>query len=712
MKRILVFAAIAMALGCVFAVDMSRHTFQYGNAYLYEEGIPRVIWKGGECLARTHRLEGRCFLDAKISGIVYNYRRGEVRIQVSTDGTEWVDLPSAAKQGLHRRTLPENLFPCRELHIRFVAGKKSSLRFARYQLVGTVDGEPCDTSPPRDPVSTNHLFRADYGELLPSDSPALRLWCAESGWRVPRRRTAPAAKAKEVRVCLAANETEAAQIVVCPERALSDVRVVPMGPLTGVSGELPISSVEVLRVGYVPVRLPTDATCVRADYPDPLPPQDGEAFPVPARENQPFWIRVRTPIGARNGIYGCELEVTGREAGGGSLELKARVPLRVEVFGFALPKVMTCRSMLGLNLPDVRRYHGIKDPVDEHRVFARYLREFARYRISPYNPAPWTKWSVKWNGDEPVFDWSEWDEAVSRILDEHNFNSFRLSLEGLGGGNSISHRQRAIGGVREGDPRYQVRMKAYLQGVERHLREKGWLDKAVVYWFDEPSPKDYPYVMSGFKMLESYAPGLARAITEEPVKGLVGGPNLWCSHTHRLYDFPEALKEVRGRSDQLWWYLCWLPKAPYATLFIDHPAVELRTWLWQTWQENVTGILIWQVNHWHSSYLYGKSGRLQNPYMDPMSRHSHGKCFGNGDGLLFYPPKNRNDAPVGSMRLEMLRDGIEDYEYLTMLKRIDRMSPLLKVPADISADLTHFTISPKPIERRRLELARAIERGM
>ena len=708
--RTAIAAVLAFAVGGGLSpVLAAGREFQFGNAYLHEEGIPRVIWKGGETFVRTHSLAGRSFREARLAVTIYNYKKGKVLLAASTNGADWVELPPAVRQGLHRCALPAGFFPCGEVFVRAEAEKGSSLRFAHYQVAATVDGPARTLLPPREQVSTNWLFRADYGELLPADSPGLRLWRADSGWRIPRRRTVPSARAEALEICAAANEAEAAQLVVTPERHLEDVRVRLCGALEGEGANLPASCVDIFRVGYVPVRIPTDGSCVAADYPDPLPPQDGDAFPVAAGENQPFWVRVKPPKGVPPGIYRGEIEVSGLDGGGRGWS--ERVTLAVRVFGFALPETMTCRSMLGLDLNNVRRYHRLNGDAEEREILERYLKTFADCRISPYNPAPLAKWDVEWKGDEPVFRWDEWDRDMAHAFDTYHFNAFRLNVDGLGGGNSISHKRRSIGGVHAGDARYDVRMKAYLGGIERHLRERGWLDKAVVYWFDEPDAKDYQYVKSGFDILRRYAPGIARAITEEPVAGLLGGPDIWCAHTHRLHDHPEALAAARARADSVWWYLCWLPKAPYATLFIDHPAVEMRTWLWQTWKENVSGVLIWQVNHWQSSYLYAPAGQLQDPYLDPMSRHSHGKCFGNGDGTLLYPPKNRLDGPVASIRLEMLRDGIEDYEYFAILKRkAGDTSPLLEVPPDVTESLTRFSADPRPILRHRRRIAEAIER--
>jgi len=105
--------------------------------------------------------------------------------------------------------------------------------------------------------------------------------------------------------------------------------------------------------------------------------------------------------------------------------------------------------------------------------------------------------------------------------------------------------------------------------------------------------------------------------------------------------------------------------------------------------------------------------------------------WGNGDGRFIYPPETAADAnpaqpvlagPVDSIRWEMLRDGIEDYEYLAILKRlihthkmklaapqVQQYSSLLKVPETITKDMTHFTRDPSPIEEQRHKVARAIE---
>ena len=325
------------------------------------------------------------------------------------------------------------------------------------------------------------------------------------------------------------------------------------------------------------------------------------------------------------------------------------------------------------------------------------------------------------------FDWTEWDRYVELAFNKYHATTLRIPMEGLGGGNFSSRRAPALFGFQEGTPEYDRLLPLYFGEVEKHLREKGWLDKSYVYWFDEPDPKDYEFVMNGFRKLKKYAPNIRRLLTEQVEPELVGGPNLWCPHKNRTSR--QAVAERQADGDTYWWYISTACKAPYTGLFIDHPGTDMRVWLWQTWDYNVQGVLIWASNYWTSPAVYPNS--LQNPYLDTMAWiPTDHRPFGNGDGRFIYPPEAAADGtqkdfvaddPVSCIRLEMFRDGMEDYEYFVILKKLlatkgDTLSPakraeyeaLLKVPADVSASLTQFTTSPQSLEWHRAKLAKAI----
>jgi hypothetical protein len=337
---------------------------------------------------------------------------------------------------------------------------------------------------------------------------------------------------------------------------------------------------------------------------------------------------------------------------------------------------------------------------------------------------------------EVRLDFTAWDRAMAVAMDRHRFNSFGVHIPGIGGGTFHEISPPSLLGFDEDTPEYPVLFAAYCRQLEAHLAAKGWLERAYVYWFDEPSADQYPFVMNGFAKLQQFCPGIGRMLTEQVEPELIGGPNIWCSITD-AYDHERA-EERRKHGEKFWWYVCTGPKAPYAGLFIDHPAPEMRIWLWQTFQHNIEGILVWETTYWTSGAAYPDPGRPQNPYLDPMSWTSgystpagERRPWGNGDGRFLYPPlaaaDGRGDAPViegpiDSIRWEQLRDGIEDYEYLCILRRhlaqrhaelpaetVQRLAQLLEVPEAITRSLTEFASDGAPIEAHRSRVARAIE---
>lgn len=613
----------------------------------------------------------------------------------------------------------------------------------------------------------NHLHDPRAGYRL-AGSEQLAVWWCESGWKVARSSQPPAATApaQPVTVTAARGEFEAAQVILRPARAFELVAVQPLVWRDAHDQPSPVT-LRIEEVAYVHVTHPTDATCEADWYPDPLPPLETPAS-LAADRNFPLWLTFYVPRTAAPGRHASEL----------TLELRAgqhteihRLPLIVEVYDFALPRETHLRSALGLGAGAINRYHKLTHRADQTAVFERYLRNFAEHRISPYSFYEYAPIDVRFEGEgtnqRARVDFTRFDAAAERWLDGRAgdaaadagdsragdppgpgvgspFNTFQLPLRGMGGGTFHSRHLGQLEGFQEGTPEHTRLFQDYLGQVEQHLRARGWLDRAFTYWFDEPDPKDYEFVVAGQQRIQAAAPGLQRMMTEQPEPALLGHVDIWCALT------PEwTLDKVRARRDageEVWWYICTAPKAPYVTEFIDHPGTELRLWPWQSWQYDVQGLLIWATLWWHSPTAYPDS--LQDPWEDPMSWVSgYGtpagtrSPWGNGDGRFLYPPRRDPntattpalDGPVNSVRWENLRDGMEDYEYFWLLaqevQRIEHVlgedsgraastetttalaeaKGLLQVPRTVSLDLTHFTTDPREILAHRHRLARMIE---
>ncbi|MCX8053438.1 MAG: DUF4091 domain-containing protein, partial [Armatimonadetes bacterium] len=134
-----------------------------------------------------------------------------------------------------------------------------------------------------------------------------------------------------------------------------------------------------------------------------------------------------------------------------------------------------------------------------------------------------------------------------------------------------------------------------------------------------------------------------------------------------------------------------------------------------TWRYGLNGILYWNTTYWP-----------ENPWRTPDSRTPDGKgSWGNGDGRLLYPPVRKpstkfvDSGPVPSIRWEVIRDGVEDFDYFVILK--DRLAKSKPGPAaekakralalvdSLAKSRTEYTRDPAKLESAREQVAKAIE---
>jgi hypothetical protein len=108
---------------------------------------------------------------------------------------------------------------------------------------------------------------------------------------------------------------------------------------------------------------------------------------------------------------------------------------------------------------------------------------------------------------------------------------------------------------------------------------------------------------------------------------------------------------------------------------------------------------------------------------DPASWRNDAGVAHNGDGYLLYPGPDLQ--PLSSVRLENLRDGIEDYEYLWLLRDnvqklrkagrgsktlLDAADKALAIDDALCQDLTHYSQDPAALRAARRNLASLIEK--
>jgi hypothetical protein len=248
-----------------------------------------------------------------------------------------------------------------------------------------------------------------------------------------------------------------------------------------------------------------------------------------------------------------------------------------------------------------------------------------------------------------------------------------------------------------------VHLLNYLTNVCRLYQENGWQDKLVAYPVDEPTS------VAQERLADRLARTLHKAsakvgfrakflLTDDPRptnlgpmlaanKYLWSDVDIWAMRYYYFFGRVPVARELQAKGSQIWWYpYCNRNVANMPNFVIDKSLADERVWGWLMQQWHVDGLLYWGVNRWGNARTGAVSSR--DPYKDPISFiWSDGRVC-NGEASIIYPgyyPRyglnDRNAVPVSSLRLEALRDGLADKEYLklaTELAGAKAVAPIIK----------------------------------
>ena len=145
-------------------------------------------------------------------------------------------------------------------------------------------------------------------------------------------------------------------------------------------------------------------------------------------------------------------------------------------------------------------------------------------------------------------------------------------------------------------------------------------------------------------------------VTAHRYDGIDNGKHTYCP---RL----DYFKESDYVGENVWWYGCLDPETPYPTYHLNDELITSRVMSWMQYDYGVEGNLYWCVNYY---YDRGADGSLtvRDFWNDPSP------LIGQpGDGYLLYPGKDYGVyGPIGTMRIESIREGNEDYEYFWLFR--------------------------------------------
>ncbi len=193
--------------------------------------------------------------------------------------------------------------------------------------------------------------------------------------------------------------------------------------------------------------------------------------------------------------------------------------------------------------------------------------------------------------------------------------------------------------------------EAELERTVRHLEKKGWLKKGYMYFIDEPSKKEFDKVRQAGEWLHSIDMDIRFLVTVPPDPELFGYVDIWCPAEYRGGETGNQARQTLG--EEIWWYA-------NGHIVIDFPGMFHRLVFWVQARYKIDGFITWHTNYW---------SMVKDPWKDALTQ-KYGTLLSNGQGSYVYPgAKVGVFGPVSSIRLELMREGIEDFEYFWLLER-------------------------------------------
>lgn len=530
-------------------------------------------------------------------------------------------------------------------------------------------------------------------------------WTTPPSERVFKDAELPSDTGLEVLVYAARNEFEPFQIVI--QAAASKTVEISVGDFgSGIEAEL-------FQVKYAPITQATDSLGRTGDYPDPLwPLETGATVSLNVGENTAFWVSLFVPKTAPAGDHFGTVAIGGVD-----------VPVKLHVFDFAIPDELHVKSQMNFSHKAVLDKYGVSDLDigDEYWMYVDMMKQFfIDHRLTSKSPL----WSggLTSGGGAPYIDYCEtktlsdphgiwgFEEPAKRYLDGAGLMKDKFTKpfnDGTGypsfmaatfRNNYSSQDQRpdtfcditrSAGDWYEAanpDTAYNQAWFEYINAIQEYLRDLGYLDKAYYYFANEPQDQaDYDAVAWYSQELKKVAPDLKLMVSEDPKPEIFNHPqyadakiDIWLPVLHS-YDPEISLDREANHGEETWIYFLHGTRPPYFNpITLDHPGIESKLTGWFLWKYRVRGIAYYSMNNWN-----------KNPWTDPLNSNH------NGDLFMLYPPSEDNSniaygankhRMVPSIRFELMRDSLEDYEYLYLLNGGEQPAVNQANSADVQAD--------------------------
>ena len=400
---------------------------------------------------------------------------------------------------------------------------------------------------------------------------------------------------------------------------------------------------------------------------------------IPARSVRPIWVTIDVPAKTKPGLYKGQITISAKA------QNKISFEIHLEVLPLLLPEPAKWKFYLDLwqNPWSVARYHNVEPWSKQHWLLLdpliRMLAQAGQKCITTtilhaawggqtYDPyGSMVEWIRKpdgsWSFDYEIFDrYVKFcrDRGINKVI-----NCYSLAPWG----SNIRYLDQATGDyvtvkAEPGSETFEKLWKPFLVDFVKHLKRKGWLGKTAIA-MDERPEETMQKVIS---LVKETSPKLMLALAGGYHAKLDADIQDLCIYVNGHNEDTFRAVQTRTQNKRITtFYVCCSNDKP--NNFTYSPPAESAWVGWYAAAKGFDGFLRWAYNSW-----------VKDPLFD--TRHT---TFQAGDCFMVYP------GPRSAVRFERLRDGIQDYEKIQILKKKLKADDLEK----LNAILAEFTY-PQP----------------
>jgi hypothetical protein len=199
-----------------------------------------------------------------------------------------------------------------------------------------------------------------------------------------------------------------------------------------------------------------------------------------------------------------------------------------------------------------------------------------------------------------------------------------------------------------------------------------------------------------------------------PVPELFNSIDIWVLQPNYYYESPATVEKAQQAGNEIWTYTALNQDSYSPKWLIDFAPLHHRMMQGFINQSlGFRGALVWAVDYIGTGIDTNSTQKegTRDPWVNPDYRSNKDDHF-PGEGLIVYP-----GAPAGcrgvvpSLRLKWIRKGVEDYEYIELLKRRGKGEWALQLARTVGRSFNDWSQDPVQVDAVRRKMGEELDAG-